>query len=192
CRARSPPRTRASTGYSAERCPWIEISSGKSWCGKAAYRALILRTSPYRAGRSDHITRCALIRRFMRRWRRGKRRSGRFSVLSSRLSALGSRLSALGSRLSDAGSLQLVGVHSGSGSEVRPHRPERNLKGGLYVDGRAVLGGGIELPSGKGLAGELVQAIVDAAQNPDISYPAVSVNHCVKNYYPGDILAHQL
>src|SRR5579864_6272267 len=69
---------------------------------------------------------------------------------------------------------------------------EGDLEGGFYVDGSAVFCGGLELPARDGLAGEAVQAVVDAAEDSDVAYGAVGVNHGVEDDRAGDILAHDL
>jgi hypothetical protein len=69
---------------------------------------------------------------------------------------------------------------------------EGDLEGCLDVDRGTVFHGGLELPLRYRLAGKLVEAVVDAAEDADIPHRAILVDNCVEDHRAGDILAHEL
>ena len=62
----------------------------------------------------------------------------------------------------------------------------------LDVDWRAVFHGRLEFPLRYRLAGESVEAVVDAAQNAHVADGAIGVDDGVQNYRATDVFAHEL
>src|SRR5579864_7546029 len=69
---------------------------------------------------------------------------------------------------------------------------ERNLECGLHIDGGAIFHGGLELPLRDCLTGELVEAVVDTADDAHVVDSAVGANDRVEDHGAGDVLAHEL
>ena len=69
---------------------------------------------------------------------------------------------------------------------------EGDLEGGLDVYGRAIFHSGLELPSRDGLAGVVVEAVVDPTQYAHVAHGAVGADDRVEDHGAGDVLAHEL
>jgi hypothetical protein len=76
-------------------------------------------------------------------------------------------------------------------SEVRLHRTEGNPESCFHIDGGAILCSGLELPLGDSFAGELVEAVVDAAQHAHFAYASVGVDDGVEDDGAAYVLAHE-
>ena len=82
----------------------------------------------------------------------------------------------------------------GAGLEVRSHAggAEGNLEGGFHVNRGPVFHGRVKLPLGYGLGRELVEAVVDAAQDAHVADCTVSVDDGIEYYRARYVFAHEL
>ena len=83
-------------------------------------------------------------------------------------------------------SLQILEISAHAGGA------KGDLERGLDVDGRAIFHGGLELPFRNCLAGELVEAVVNAAENTHVADGAIGVDDRVEDHGSGYVLAHEL
>ena len=66
------------------------------------------------------------------------------------------------------------------------------MERGFDVDRGSVFRGWLKLPLSYGLAGETVEAIVDAAEDAHVTNGTVGADHRVKDHRAGDVFAHEL